>query len=101
MLVLAALIRLEPNAYGVTIRAEIEGKTTRKVSIGALYATLTRLESKEYVESWMGETTPERGGRAKRYYMISALGHAQLQKAVSELGNLLEGIALWPTTSTK
>ncbi len=101
MLVLAALIRLEPDAYGVAIRGEIEGKTSRKVSNGALYATLSRLENKQYVESWMGETTPERGGRAKHFYKISALGQAQLQKSVTELGNLLEGIAPWPTASTK
>ena len=101
MLVLAALIRLEPEAYGVTVRQEIEQKTSRSVSIGALYATLSRLESKQYVESWLGETTPERGGRAKRYYKITALGQAQLQKSVTELGNLLDGIMPWPTTTIK
>lgn len=101
MLVLAALIRLQPDAYGVAIRTEIERKTSRSVSFGALYATLSRLESKQYVESRLGETTPERGGRAKRFYQISTLGQTQLQKSVTELGNLLEGIVPWPTTTTK
>ena len=65
ILVLAALIRLGADAYGVTIRREIEERANRSVSIGALYSTLARMEEKGYIGSRVGEATPERGGRAK------------------------------------
>ena len=59
--VLAALLRLRGNAYGVTIRREIVERTGRDVAVGAIYATLDRLEAKGYVSSRLGESTPERG----------------------------------------
>lgn len=98
MLVLAALIRLDDKAYGASISHEIETRTQRNVTIGALYTTLTRLEEKGYVRSRLGEATPERGGRAKRYYKITALGERRLKHSVSTLGNMLEGVAAWSTT---
>lgn len=100
ILVLAALIRLGDNAYGVTIRREIESRTNRTISVGALYATLARLEEKGYVSSAVGDATPERGGRAKRFYVISANGRAQLEKSVAALGNMLKGIKPWAETLT-
>lgn len=96
ILMLAALIRLGENAYGVAIRSEIETRTGRNVAIGALYATLARLEAKDYVASKMGEATAERGGRAKRYYKITPTGQAQLEKSVLGLGRMLDGITAWP-----
>jgi DNA-binding PadR family transcriptional regulator len=72
--VLLALVRLRENAYGVTIRREIVERTGRDVSIGAVYTTLERLEHKGYVSFRMGEPTPERGGRAKKYFQIEAPG---------------------------
>ena len=70
LLVLLSLIRLSPQAYGVVIGEDITDRTGRKITIGALYATLNRLETKAYVKTRMGDTSPARGGRAKRYYEI-------------------------------
>lgn len=92
ILVLAALVRLGDNAYGVTIRNEIEKRTERMVSVGALYSTLSRLEEKKYVSSKVGEATAERGGRAKRYYQLSHLGQAQLERSISALNRMLVGL---------
>jgi len=77
-LVLLALIRLRDNAYGVTIRQEITKRTSKNVSLGAVYTTLDRLQGKGYVSSRWGEPTPERGGRAKRYFVIEAPGRRAL-----------------------
>ncbi len=98
IIVLAALIRLGTDAYGVSIRQEIESRTGRAVSVGALYSTLSRLEEKNYVASRMGDATAERGGRAKRHYIIKAEGEAQLEKSVFALGKMLKGIKAWPET---
>ena len=98
IIVLAALIRLGADAYGVSIRQEIESRTGRVVSVGALYSTLSRLEEKGYVASRMGDATAERGGRAKRHYVIKAEGEAQLEKSVFVLGKMLKGIKAWPET---
>jgi PadR family transcriptional regulator len=77
--VLSALLRLRGNAYGVTIRREIVERTGRDVAVGAIYATLDRLEAKGFVSSRLGEATPERGGRAKRYFKIEAPGERALE----------------------
>jgi DNA-binding PadR family transcriptional regulator len=79
--VLAALLRLRGSAYGVTIRREIIERTGRDVAVGAIYATLDRLEAKGFVSSRLGEATPERGGRAKRYYDIEASGMHALKES--------------------
>jgi DNA-binding PadR family transcriptional regulator len=60
-IIVLALLRLEDRAYGVTVRQEIEFRIKREVSIGAVYATLDRLETKGYVKSYHGDPTPERG----------------------------------------
>ena len=98
IIVMAALIRLGANAYGVTIRQEIEKTAERTVSVGALYATLSRLEEKGFVASRLGEATKERGGKAKRYYDVSATGRAQLEKSIFALNRMLKGIGSWSTT---
>lgn len=95
ILVLAALVRLGEDAYGVSIHHEIEQRTGRSASIGALYSTLSRLEEKGYITSRLGEATPERGGRAKRYYMIKALGRKQFERSIFALSNMLEGMKSW------
>jgi PadR family transcriptional regulator, regulatory protein PadR len=79
--VLAAIIRLKAEAYGVPIRRDLNERLGRLVSIGALYTTLERLEAKGFISSWMGDPTPERGGRAKRYYRIEAPGVRALNEA--------------------
>ena len=73
-LMITAAAGLGDNAYGAAIRGEIEATTGRKCSIGALYTTLDRLETKGFLKTWMGEATPERGGRAKRMVRVTAKG---------------------------
>lgn len=101
MLVLAALVRLGADAYGVAIRREIEARAGRSVAVGALYATLARLEEKGYVASRLGAATPERGGRAKRYYVIRAEGRKRLEKSIAALGGMFRGITPWPKTLSR
>ncbi len=73
-MVLTAAIHLDEDAYGAAIRREIEAATERRCSIGALYTTLDRLETKGFVKTWMGDSTPQRGGRAKRMVHVTAKG---------------------------
>jgi PadR family transcriptional regulator PadR len=91
-LVLLALVCLRENPYGVTIRREIAERTGRDVSFGAVYTTLERLERKGYVSSRLGEPTPERGGRAKRYFRIEAPGIQALERSretIASFGGLV------------
>src|SRR5690349_1022073 len=73
-LLLSATARLGEEAYGASIRLDIERSTGRPCSIGALYTTLDRLEAKGLVSTWMGEATPQRGGRPKRMVRVTAKG---------------------------
>jgi PadR family transcriptional regulator, regulatory protein PadR len=73
-LLLTASARLENGAYGAAIRQQIENATGRACSIGALYTTLDRLEAKGLVRTWMGDATPQRGGRPKRMVRVTASG---------------------------
>lgn len=73
-LILASTLRLADDAYGASIRREIEEATGAPCSIGALYTTLDRLEAKGLLTTWMGEATPQRGGRAKRLVAITPEG---------------------------
>ncbi len=91
-LVLLAILRLGDDAYGVAIRDEIRCRTGRSTAPGALYTTLERLERKGLVSSRLGEPTPERGGRAKRYYAVSAAGEAAVERALRSYQSLLEGL---------
>lgn len=78
-IILLALVRLDGCAHGMIVRREIEERTGRNISIGAVYATLERLEAKGYVSSSTGDPTPERGGRAKRLFRVEAAGNRALQ----------------------
>lgn len=73
-IVLLAVARLGANAYGVTIHQAIDRVAQRPTTTGAIYTTLERLEAKGLLSSRQGEPTPERGGRAKRYYQIEDAG---------------------------
>ncbi len=73
-LLLSAAARLGQDAYGAGIRQEIESATKRRCSIGALCTTLDRLEAKGLVTTWMGDPTPQRGGRPKRMVRVTAKG---------------------------
>jgi len=78
--VLLVVARLDGDGYGVSIQGEIEARTRREVSVGAVYATLGRLESKGLVTSWKGTPTAERGGRAKRHFRILPEGERALAR---------------------
>lgn len=93
-IVILALLRLEDRAYGVTVRQEIERRTRREVSIGAVYATLERLEAKGYVKSHRSDPTPERGGRSKRFFRVTGKGAAALSRTHRALRNMTEGLRL-------
>lgn len=80
--VLLAVLRLEGAAYAVPVRREIEKRTRRSVTRGALYVTLERLEDKGYLESWLADPTPERGGRSKRHYRLEKSGERALHESV-------------------
>jgi DNA-binding PadR family transcriptional regulator len=92
--VLLALMQLGENAYGMTIRREIEEKTDRPVSLGAVYATLERLEGKEYVTSRDEHGTPVRTGRARRFFRIMPPGVQALDDALYAIDLLRAGLAL-------
>src|ERR1700758_1880983 len=91
-LIVLALLRLEDRAYGVTVRQEIELRTRREVSIGAVYATLDRLEAKGYVKSYLGDPTPERGGRSKRFFRVTANGLEAASRTHRAFQNMAEGL---------
>ena len=93
-IVVLALLRLEDRAYGVTVRQEIEFRTQREVSIGAVYATLDRLETKGYVKSHHGDPTPERGGRSKRFFRVTAKGVAAVNRTQRVLQSMAERLDL-------
>lgn len=76
--VLLAINHLHGAGYAVSIAAEMQARFGRSVSLGAIYATVDRLEKKRFVSSRLGEATPERGGKPKRYYRIEALGQLAL-----------------------
>jgi DNA-binding PadR family transcriptional regulator len=92
--VLLAILRLGSDAYGVPIRAEIAVRTQREPSPGSLYTTLDRLEERGLVVSRLGEPTPQRGGRAKRYYSVSARGIEAVVRVQRSLHRLTEGLDL-------
>jgi PadR family transcriptional regulator PadR len=93
-IVLLAILRLGDNAYGVTIGAEITTCTHREPTPGALYTTLDRLEDKGLVTSRMGDPTPQRGGRAKRYFVLNSKGLRAIARAQQSYRRLLEGCEL-------
>ncbi len=91
--ILFALIRLGADAYGVSIRAEIETRTGRAVSAGALYTALDRLEKRGFVSSRLGEPTPERGGKRKRLYTLQPVGRRALAHIYESLRLMASGLA--------
>ncbi|MEQ9306088.1 MAG: helix-turn-helix transcriptional regulator, partial [Marinoscillum sp.] len=82
-IVLLTIIVLSENAYGVSIQDEIEMRTNRSISRGALHTALTRLEEKGFIKSEYGGATAERGGRRKRFYSVTTPGRSALEEARS------------------
>jgi PadR family transcriptional regulator PadR len=91
-LAILAVLRLGEAAYGMTVRREIEANTGRSVSLGAVYATLDRLEDKGFVSSTMGGKAPERRGRAKRFFKVQPPGVRALKEALAALDRMRMGI---------
>lgn len=81
-LVMTAILKCGRNAYGVTIHNTVEALSGGKtVSLGAVYATLDRLEDKSLISSWLADPTPERGGRSKRHYRLESSGERALRES--------------------
>ena len=91
-LVLLALVRLEGDAYGAAIQREIEERTGRAVSLGAVYTTLLRVEQKGYVDASLGEPTPQRGGRRKKIYRLLPAGQRELAGSLAALRRMTRGL---------
>ena len=91
---LLAVARLREDAYGVAIRREIEERSDRPVAIGSVYAALDRMERKGFVRSNVGKPTPERGGRAKRFYELSPAGLKALVDARATLDRFWDDLEL-------
>ncbi len=92
LMVMLAVLRLGREAYGVPIAAEIAARTGREMLQGSVYAILERLESRSLVTSRLGEATPQRGGRAKRYFKLTAEGARQVREAQRALEALWGGL---------
>ena len=93
-IILLTIMRLKDEAYGVKVRQQIKELIDRDVSIGALYATIDRLEKKSYITSRCGQPTPERGGRAKRYFTLTSNGLNALEYTKKRLDILWHGLPL-------
>lgn len=92
-MVLLAVMRLgEDAAYAVAVLDELERCTGRSITRGSVYITLDRLETKGYVKSWLADPTPERGGRAKRYYALRPRAVAALRESRRALAALWSGL---------
>ena len=87
-MILLAVIHLGDEAYGVPISQELERQRGKDVSVGSVYAALERLESKGLVASSLGDPTPERGGKAKRYFRITKAGLRQVHETRRVLSKL-------------
>jgi DNA-binding PadR family transcriptional regulator len=83
---------LYKEAYGVSIKKEIESRLSRNVSVGALQTALKRLEDKGYLKSYDGEATEERAGRPKKYFQITALGKKAMEYSKSTRDELWKSI---------
>jgi PadR family transcriptional regulator PadR len=91
-LVLLGVLRLDPDAYGAAIRQEIHARSGRDVSINAVYTTLDRLERKGLLRSWVGDPTPERGGRRRKFYALRPAGVAALRQAYQAFASMVDGL---------
>ena len=98
-MLLLAVVRMKDTAYGMVIRDEIEDRTGREISIGSVYSALDRLERRGLVGSRLGEPSPERGGRAKRFYQLEPSGVIALEESRIALAALWDDVKLGPEGS--
>ena len=92
--VLLGILRVGDEAYGVPIGREIERQTGRELTLATIYKTLSRLEEKGFVTAELGDPTPTRGGRAKKYYSLTADGTRMLRDSVGALQKMTRGLEL-------
>jgi PadR family transcriptional regulator len=92
LMVLLAVVRVGEEAYGVTIARTMQEKTGREVFLGSVYAALARLEAKGLVASSMGDATAERGGKAKKYFRVTAKGVKDVRETQRTLVKLWRGL---------
>ena len=92
--VLLAVARLGDDAYGVTVRQEIEERAGQPIAIASVYVALDRLEGKGFAASWLSEPTPERGGRAKKHFRLTAEGAVALEAARAAMDRMWGGLDL-------
>jgi DNA-binding PadR family transcriptional regulator len=99
--VMSALAILGDEAYGMTIRQEIERRSGRKVAIGAVYATLARLEEKGFVTFWISDPLPVPGGRARKCARLTAAGRRALRESTSMLVKMIPALTSAPPTRSR
>ena len=92
LMLLLAILRVGDDAYGVPIAREIEASGERTVMLGAVYAGLDRLEANGFIVSTVGSPTPERGGRAKRYFRVTASGMKAVRQAKRAFTRMWSGV---------
>ncbi len=93
-LVILALLRLGKDAYGMSVRRELEHTADRHVTFGTVYGTLDRLEAKGYIRSWHADPEPVRGGRARRYFEVEPEGERALARARDMIAKMWDGVEL-------
>ena len=93
-MILLTVARLADQAYGIAIIEELQGRTGTEAAVASVYAALDRLERRGFVVSKVGESTPERGGRAKRYFALVPAGALALHRSRNALDSLWEGLEL-------
>ncbi len=93
-LVLLAVLRLGDEAYGMAVRQELEDRTGRDVSYGAVYTTLDRLERKGFASHRLGEASPQRGGRARKYFRVEPAGREALRETRDLFDVMWEGVSI-------
>ena len=91
-LVLLAVLQAGDDAYGIVVQDAIRRRARRDLTLGTIYKTLSRLELKGYVATRLGEPTAERGGRAKKYFRVTAVGRHVLQQQLSALRAMSAGL---------
>jgi PadR family transcriptional regulator, regulatory protein PadR len=92
LMVLLAIMRVGEDAYGVLVSRELEAQSGQQIVVASVYAALQRLEEKGLVTSSVGDPTPERGGRAKRFFKVTAKGLREVRSTQRALQNLSRGV---------
>ncbi|MBT9331126.1 PadR family transcriptional regulator [Paracidobacterium acidisoli] len=92
LMILLAILHLGDEAYGVPVSRELENYCGRSIALGSVYASLERMENKGLVSSSVGDPTPERGGKAKRYFRVTGEGLREVQETRQVLTRLWQGL---------